>query len=139
VRTTIQHDSREFSIDRDIIDVSVLSSPDEHWLYTDPAGHQHYWTWNGQRGTYRSGVTAELPTLRWVVEEICDCYICQENGVDDYEIGHYECRQCGAHVTPAAKPRTEYIAGLTHYRIDGRSVSKDEFMAEARKAGLPGV
>lgn len=126
---TIHLNGREFSADCDIIDVSVLSSPDEHWTHVDTHGHEHYWTWAGERGVYKNNVTAERPTLKW--KRTGTGYY--DDGTP-YEIGDWRCRKCREIVYPATKPRQEYMAGLRSYHVDGVSVSEDVYRSAATAA-----
>ena len=73
------------------------------------------------------------PTLLWVKdgEEFW------EDDDEPHDVGHLECRQCGEHVSPGYTADTYrvYIPGLRWYRINGESVSEQDFerrLAEAR-------
>jgi hypothetical protein len=111
----------------ELIDVSMMSRPDTNWLFTDAAGHVHRWHEVGSSEpaqSYQPEWAYEVPTLRWVVD---DRWI-DEDG-EERETGHSECVQCGEHVTPRHTSDTtrQMIPGLRWYRINGQSVSEDEF------------
>jgi hypothetical protein len=125
-----------FEIERDLIDATSISRPDTRWRYTDANGHLHAWYVKGETAPaaqYSPSASYDLPTLLWVVDGVAY----YPDG-ESYEYGHYECVQCGEHVKPAntADTETQYIAGLLHCRINGTSVSKEEFDRRARAAGL---
>jgi hypothetical protein len=90
----------------DLIDVTSLNRPDEKWVFIDAAGHEHFWTFNGQRGRYSPEAKAETPTL-----------VCIEDvpASDEYPaVSHYECKVCGEIVRPRTCPdqTRQYIRGL---------------------------
>ena len=90
----------------DLIDVTSLNRPDDRWSFTDTAGHEHFWTFDGTRGPYSPMAKAELPTLKHVEDA---------PGDDEYPaMSHYECKECGEHVRPRSCPdRTrQYIRAL---------------------------
>ncbi len=124
-----------FEMHQDLIDVTSMSRVDPSWRFVDPAGHEHRWYANGQPATtYSPSQHYDLPTLI-VVHDGLGYY---EDG-EEYELSHYECPQCGAHVRPGtcADSTTQYIGGLCHCRINGEFVSEDEFkrrFEEARRA-----
>lgn len=70
--------------------------PDIGWGYTDPAGHLHGFTPDG-----------DVPTLEWVVTLVYYCEDCR----DDHSEGEYRCKICGAVVEPQFKTSYEpYVA-----------------------------
>lgn len=127
--TVYARDGRTFRIEHELIEVTSLSRADESWAHTDAAGHEHFWTFNGQRGKYRPDAKTELPTLRWVV----DGTSYYEDG-EPYEYGHYECVLCGEHVQPRTRSDTtrQFVHGLASYYINDEPVSPDVWEAEAR-------
>ena len=121
---------RLFEMERDLIDVTCLSRPDESWVHRDPAGHQHRWLFDGVPGVYRPQAKATVPTVKWV--RTGTGYY--EDG-EEYEIGHHECRECGAKVEPGhtADTSKQFIHGLASYYIDGERVSEEHYKAEGQK------
>ena len=69
----------------DYYDVTPLSEPDPGWVCVDPAGHTHYWVFDGNG-------RESLPTLTAITD----------HEGDDYGPGrfHHECSICGAVVRP---------------------------------------
>jgi len=116
----------EFATGCDLIEVTSLHRPDTAWRFVDAKGHEHRWYVNGQpAATYRPEARFETPTLIWVKDG-------EEYWEDDdepHDVGHLECRECSAHVKPGYKPDdcTQHIPGLRWFRINGESVSKEEF------------
>jgi hypothetical protein len=119
----------------DLIDVTSLHRPDPSWRFVDADGHQHVWFKDGRPATsYHPAGTYDVPTIEFVFEE----WGYFEDG-ERYAIGHQECRQCRARVPEpgfTAEAYTQYLPGLRHYTINGEPVSKDEFEARAKQAGL---
>lgn len=118
---TAQH---TFEMECEPIEVTSISRPDERWAYTDPSGHMHRWEWEDDKREYRPGVSASVPTVRYVVDGV-DVDECG----DEHEYGHHECVLCGAHVTIGTTADTcrQYMPGLKTYRVDGAIVSEAEF------------
>lgn len=119
---------------RELVDVTSISRIDEHWTFTDAAGHVHRWHEVGNPEpvtAYRPEWAYEVPTLKYVVDE---------TGIDEdgyeYERGHSECLICGEHVTPGRTADTtqQMIPGLRWYRINGQSVTPEEFQRRAKLA-----
>jgi len=111
----------------EVEEVEVTSNAprtDEAWTYTDQRGHEHYW---------RDG----YPTLRYVVDETYWCGDCR----DEHTEGHYECLECGEHITPGMRPPSmvrEFMPGLKSFYLDDQPVSVEEaqrFMDAARAEG----
>jgi hypothetical protein len=130
--SVIQHNGDVFEIESEPIDVTSISRPDPSWLFIDAAGHEHRWWTDGAPATdYRPEKRYEVPSLRWVIDE---------TGIDEdgyeYTLGHHECVQCAEHVLPRtmADTTTQYIPGLRRYRINGESVSREEFERRAKTA-----
>jgi hypothetical protein len=102
----------------DMIEVTSLSRPDEHWRFKDAAGHEHSWFAGGKPATFYQAIMAyDLPTLLRVEDT---------PGDDEYPAtGHYECRECHEHVQPgtAADSFQQFIPGLRRFYINDRSVS----------------
>lgn len=121
-----------------MVDVTSMSRPDTDWRFTDKEGHLHHWFINGViPEQYRPDNKYQLDSLVWVK----DGEEYWEDDSEPHDVGHHECRWCGEHITPRyrADDHTQYIAGLQHYRIDGVTVDKDEFMQrleQARTAAL---
>ncbi len=126
--------SDEFEIHRDFIDVTSNHRPDTRWVFVDAHGHEHRWYVEGggpngdhiSASTYSPAHTYITPTLIWVKdgEEWWD-------GDDEpHDIGHLECRQCGEHVAPryTQDDTRQFIPGIASCRINGESVTLDEFM-----------
>ena len=89
-----------------------VRTTDEHWMFTDAAGHEH---------RYDSG----YPTLDYVVDAShwCDgregLYSHDPHeAVDD---AHYECKLCREVIKPGTHPPEHqvYVAGSSSYRITG--------------------
>lgn len=124
-------DGRTFRVERETIDATCQNRADETWTRVDAAGHEHFWTFDCVRGAYRPDAKAEVPTLRWVV----DGTEYWEDG-EPYQVGHYECKVCGEHVTPGtcADTNRQWIAGLAHCYINDEPVSRETFEAAFRDA-----
>ncbi len=128
-------DGRVFSVETDLIEVTMRSRPDEHWRHVDPSGHVHQWYADGAPSvTYSPTIQFTLPTLELVVDV---------EGTDEYpDVTHLECHICRATVRPGHRSddTRQYIQGLRSCYIDGRSVSREEFEREASAAlnQLPG-
>ena len=75
-----------------------------------------------------------MPSLIWVK----DGEEYYEDDDEPHPIGHLECRQCGEHIQPrsTADEFQQFAPGLRWFTIDGRRVSKDEFVTHATAAGL---
>ncbi len=109
----------------DLVDVTSASRPDTAWHFVDGQGHEHRWYVNGQpAASYNPNATYKTPTLIWIKDG--EAYF--EDG-EPYDIGHYECRQCGEHVDSprcTADTYTRHIGGLRWFRINDQPVSKEE-------------
>jgi hypothetical protein len=114
-----------FEAGQDPIDVTSMHRPDTGWVMVDAHGHEHRWHVDGRPAvSYSPSATYDVPTLVYVKDgEETD-----EDG-ETYEVGHLECRACGEHVRPGYTADTirQYIPGLRWYRINGQSVSPEEF------------
>lgn len=115
----------------EMLDVTSLHRPDTTWRQVDKSGHVHQWYVDGSPAqSYDPAKQYTTPTLVWVKDG--------EQWYDDddepHEIGHLECSQCGEHIVPrsTADTETRYIPGLRWCRINGESVSKDEFEARLK-------
>lgn len=133
--STIQHGRHTFRIESTPIEVTSISRPDEHWSYTDPAGHEHFWVVNGERmSTYQPAGRYTLPFIHYVVTA---------EGIDEdgyeFEDGEYRCNLCDAVVEPGTKADEDrqFINGLKRCYVDDECVSREEFLRRAREAGLP--
>lgn len=122
MKQTLHVNGDEFTIERDMLEVTSLSRPDLGWRHTDRAGHEHRWLKeNGEEpGAYDPAETYEVPSLVTVVAPT-------EDGFD--EVLRCECRACGEHIEPGrcADAEPVYIAGLTRGYINGRPVTREEF------------
>lgn len=129
----IEHGGHTFESYAEMMEVTLLRRPDEAWSHRDAQGHEHYWTFDGERGRYRPDAKAELPTLEWVRT---GTYFYPDG--ESYDVGEYRCRQCGEVVTPRrrADDTRQFVPGIRHYLLDGVSVPEAEFMAAAKEAGL---
>lgn len=94
----------------DVIDVtSDLPKKDPKWNEPCPNGHPCDWG-----------------NIEWWVDEVYCCGRCEE----DHEDGHWVCHECLVEVEPKMKGPSGYketIPGMSHYRINGREVSPEEF------------
>ena len=116
----------------ELMDATSMHRPDTGWRVVDANGHEHRWYINGNpANTYNPSAMYETSTLKWVFDE----WGYYEDGTS-YEIGHHECKECGDHVIPAftSDTTTQYIPGLRWYRINGESVSREEFERRALTA-----
>jgi hypothetical protein len=116
----------------ELVDVTSCYRPDPSWRYTDQSGHEHRWYVNGQPAeSYSPTAQYSLPTLAWVVD-----YVAYYEDGEPYDVGHYECAVCS---TERVQPRytadtfTQYVPGLRWFRVNGESVSAEEF--KRRMAG----
>jgi hypothetical protein len=89
---------------------------DEHWRYTDRAGHAH---------SYAGGYPTLVKQTRHVPCDDPDCF--SGGYCDGYEESWYECPLCGEVVRPGTTQKTYYQAGQMTYAIDGRPVGVEEF------------
>jgi hypothetical protein len=108
------------------LDVTSLHRPDTSWRQLDAHGHEHRWYVEGKPAvSYRPSDKHETPTLVWVKDG--EAYWPDDD--EPHDVGHLECRQCGEHIEPryCADTTTQHIAGPRWYRINGESVSFDEF------------
>jgi hypothetical protein len=123
-----------FEVYIDLIDVSCMSRPNTAWKHVDHHGHTHQWYRDGKPATdYDPAGDYESLTLTWIL----DGTGYYEDG-EEYDIGHYECRQCGDRVNLdleafTADTTRQFIQGLPHFLIDGREVSEEEFRREFEK------
>jgi len=114
-----------FEAGADMIEVTSQHRPDTNWRVVDAQGHEHRWYVDGKPAvSYNPSAKHETPTL----VDVHDGWGYWEDG-ERYAIHHYECRQCGEHIEPryTADTNRQYIPGLRWCRINGESVSKEEF------------
>ncbi len=124
-----------FEVHTDMIDVSMLHRPDTAWKHVDANGHAHRWHVTGHAEpatSYAPPASYETPSLVWVKDG-------EEYWEDDdepHDVGHLECRECGEHVSPGYTSDTtqQMIPGLRHYRINGQSVTREDFERRWRSA-----
>ena len=114
-----------FEYECDLIEVTSLNRPDPSWKHVCGCGVTHIW-YDGDRPAtgYSPTTVYTLPTLKKVVTG--------QGMWDDgtvYDIWHWECITCNEIVKPGscADSTTQHIAGLKHYRVDGKTVSEKEF------------
>jgi len=129
-----------FTIDTDLVEVTSLCRPDVGHSMTDPSGHTHRWcTPDGTpASSYTPSVTYTMPSLVWVK----DGEAWYEDEDESHDVGHHECGICGAHVEPkyVADTDSQYVSGISHYRIDGMEVTLEEYTcryAQAFQKGTP--
>lgn len=120
---------RRFESGCDMLEVTSLHRPNLSWHLIDDEGHGHRWL---PAGNYNPTIKYEVPSLVWVKDG-------EEYWEDDdepHDVGHHECRLCGQRIEPGYCPDSseQYISGLRWYRVDGRSVSREEFVWQARLA-----
>lgn len=126
----------EFTITRESINVSSLDRPDLDWEYVDPVGHIHTYFYADRKTAalhhhYNPSESYSLPSLIWKV----DGRSYYPDG-SPYEYGHYECKYCGLPVEPRRKADDieMYMPGACRYYIDGRLVSREEFVQSYNQA-----
>uniref|UniRef100_A0A6M3KSJ1 Uncharacterized protein n=1 Tax=viral metagenome TaxID=1070528 RepID=A0A6M3KSJ1_9ZZZZ len=111
-------DNKLFRLERDVIEVTPISKPDDDWEFTDKSGHLHRWQ-NGK-----------LPSLKQIVDS---------PATEEYPASfHFECKRCGESINPGYKSPEyrEYEPSLTHFYIDDIQVTKEEFETEYQTASL---
>lgn len=142
--SSVRVGDHEFTIEREMLDVSSMCRPDTNWrVVCRVCGWYHQW-----HGVYVSGTRAadvyspttryELPTLIWVWFEE------PSRGPDDEwpdpGRGYYACRGCGATIVPRYTADTvqQMIPGLAHYHVNGVSMSREAFFAQLSvMTGIP--
>lgn len=115
----------------DLVDVTSMHRPDPTWIFIDQQGHTHEWYVNGTPAViYAYSENYDVPSTKWV-HDGWDYY----EG-DRVERGHLECLQCGEEIHPryCADTNTVYAPGLRWFRINGESVSQDEFQRRLKEA-----
>lgn len=126
----------------DLIDVTSMHRPDTSWIHIDAHGHTHQWhqmdSGGGDLGpasTYSAARHYFTPTLIWVK----DGESWYEDSDEPHDVGHIECKECGEHVTPGytADSCTQKIPGIRSFRINGESVTVEEF--KVRYAAACGI
>ena len=125
---------KKFERHCDLIDVTRMSRPDPAWRFVDPSGHEHRWHVVSGDGTkpadgYRPNERYVIPSTVKVLDEP---YYTEEG--DEIEQSHLECLLCRARVKPGTRcdDTPQYIAGLTYYSIDGRTVDPETFERELK-------
>jgi hypothetical protein len=107
------------------LDATSAHRADTAWVYRDAHGHEHRWHVDGKPAdAYDPRARYDVPTLVWVKDgERID-----EDG-EPYEVGHLECRECCASVSPGytADAYTVYVPGLRWFQINGEPVTGEEF------------
>lgn len=117
----------------DLIDVTSMNRPDTAWRKVDAAGHVHCWHVNGAPATnYDPAKPYDVPTVeaRIVGEYVHDGEVIKMT--DTF------CRQCGERVTPGTTADTyqRFIPGRRWFAVDGRSVTRAEFVEQLRVNGV---
>jgi hypothetical protein len=90
---------------------------DEHWSWSDAAGHLHCYVKPAQPGERwrkdrrRKDRPTHYPTLRLIVDRRWRCSGLSAYGSDPHwvEDSHYECIRCGERVTPGHGPGAKSI------------------------------
>jgi hypothetical protein len=113
-----------------------LHRPNPHWVYTDPAGHEHRWYVRGIHDRYEParGYNPELTHLLPTTVVVTDI-----EATDDYPaVTHLECLQCRAHITPGytSDDDRQYIRGHARYRINGVEATYPEVQAAFERNGI---
>jgi hypothetical protein len=122
-----------FAVFTDRIDATSQSRPDETWRVVDAAGHEHRWHVNGEpMASYSTMARYELPTL-----ELVRTGSWFGDG-EEHPIYEWKCRACGEVVRPGTCADTfqVWVPGVTHFRINGQTVSREEFVRRRHEAGL---
>jgi hypothetical protein len=114
----------DFSVECDMVDVTMRHRPDVAWVHVDPNGHRHVWYLGNEPATnYRPTDTYVLPTLDLVVDV---------PGDDEHPaVTHRECKLCRARVDPGycADDTRQFMPGFRRYYIKGEPVSARDFEA----------
>ena len=115
-----------FSLERSVIEVTSMHRPDPQWHFVDKQGHEHVW-FDGEGVATRNYNPRTRYTLR-TVTRVHDGWVYDEDG-ERREVWHWECSQCGEQVNPGytADDCEQYIPGIAHYKINGVTVSQEEF------------
>lgn len=118
----------------DLVEVTSSHRPDTSWRFVDASGHEHRWFADGKPAEqYRPIAKHDVPST----VSVFDGWGYWEDG-ERYAITHLECSQCGARVEPGYRPddTTQYIQGLRHFTVNGERVTREQFEARAKQAGL---
>lgn len=119
-----QFSKGDLSITRDSIDVTSNHRPDISWKFVDSAGHEHRWFVDKRPAVaYHPQAKYTVPSVKWVKTGI-GYY--EDN--TKYDVGVYKCKKCREEVTPGytADQMEVYIAGMIHYHLRDREISKSE-------------
>jgi len=123
---TSQINGHTFESGCDVIDVTSMHRPDITWRFVDAAGHDHRWCVHGAPADrYDPTATYDTPTLITV----SDGWGIDADDGESVEWTHMECRECGEKITRGytADEYQQYMPGLRWCRIDGVTVSREEF------------
>jgi hypothetical protein len=118
----------------DLMEATSSYRPDTGWRVVDAQGHEHRWYVDGAPAvSYHPSAKHETPTLVWIFER----WGYYEDG-ERYAIGHHECHACGEPIEPrfTADTTRQYVPGLRWFRINGESVSPEEFERRVHEARL---
>jgi hypothetical protein len=87
-------------------EISYLTDLDRNWTQVDRNGHRHYCDYEA---------ADHYPTLLAVYDED---HWCEDCGGGCAPIDHWECRQCGEHITPGMTgPGTAWVPGLAEWTL----------------------
>ncbi|MCR4375619.1 MAG: hypothetical protein NUW22_12300 [Acidobacteria bacterium] len=117
---------RTFETFCDVVEVTSIRRPDTSWRKVDQLGHSHCWYTDGAPAdSYRPDHCYVTPSLVWVK----DGETFYEDDDEPHDVGHLECRECGEKIEPGytADTMSQHIPGMRRFRIDGVSVSEEEF------------
>ena len=121
--STIILNGHEFSVERTVLDASLMRAPDPDWKQVDRNGHTHVWQFDAEG-------RASTPTLKFVRTGSWF----SEDG-EEYPEGYRACVLCEELVIPAVRVERRNVPGITRYRIDGQDVSPEEFERCYKEAG----
>jgi hypothetical protein len=132
--TAVTASGTTFETGCDLIDATSSHRPDTDWRIVDGAGHEHRWFFGDKPATeYNPSARYSVPSLKWVVDGVAYW----EDG-EPYDVGHHECRVCREHIEPGytADAYTQYVPGLRWCRINGESVTREQFERALIAEGL---
>lgn len=131
----IDKDGNVYEVYCDMLDVTSNHRPNTGWMFIDRERHEHCWveTATGLRAAaYDPSKQYEVPTVEFVRT---GSWV--DDDGEEHESGHFECKFCRDRVELAFMADTEqrFIPGTKHCRINGESVTVEEFRRrwEARR------
>lgn len=111
-----------FEMTCDMIDATSLHRVDPAWKFFDKQEHVHQWFHDQKPAVdYHPTKHYTLPTLKRVIDV---------EASDEYPaVWHFECKQCGEHISPGYTCDTNQVLvpGIRRYRINDQSVTEAEF------------